>query len=266
VILHFQQFITRNKTSPTSAQKAPIPKLADSPSQVRLWYAPSACPYTLRLGQLVTVWTPHISAATSPSSALAPSSAPLFASIFPARDRTCHFMAQTHSDPGSQYRRPLKGYGAAGRSGQGGMPGRVTLHGLLNGGWEVGGVRVLVCVKSIGMRRSWRGTACCDVEVFDDTATASLSLWGDVCVGSVEGWKVSGTVLLLTNPGVKVERGGGKLTISKDTFVDVDPECRDAAWLKGYAERMQKRDCVNLAFPEGGESEPCGLSRCEVSC
>src|SRR6185436_10930102 len=95
-------------------------------------------PYSLRLGQLVTIWTPHFSSAPTPS--LAPSTTPLFTSIFPERDRTCHFMAHTHSDTGTQYRRPLNCYHTGEHKEQDGMPGLVTLHGLLNGGWEVGGV------------------------------------------------------------------------------------------------------------------------------
>lgn len=111
--------------------------------QARLWYANKD--YNLRLGHLVTVWTPHIS--HSETGQLAPSSAPLFASIFPERDRSCHFMVHEHSDEGVQCKTPL-GY----KEGQP-LAGLMTLKNFVEGGYEITDGKILVCIKSIGPRK-----------------------------------------------------------------------------------------------------------------
>ena len=68
-------------------------------------------------------------------------------SIFPERDHSCYFMVQENSDEGVLCKTPL-GY----RDGKQ-MDGLITLKNYIAGGHEVGGVRVLVCVKSIGGRK-----------------------------------------------------------------------------------------------------------------
>ena len=89
-----------------------------------------------------------------------------------------------------------------------------------------------------------------EVNVFDDTADAKLTLWGSVCSSSVC-WKASYTILLITRPGLY---SGGKplLLLNNDTYVDVDPLMTDAYWLRGHAQRLTKREHVNQPFPEGG--------------
>ena len=111
--------------------------------QVRLWYA--NIEYKFRLGHLISVWTPHIS--HGETGALAPSSAPLFTSIFPERDRSCHLMIHENSDEGVQYKKPL-GY----KEGQP-LPGLMTLRNFIDGGYDVADGRILVCVRSIGARK-----------------------------------------------------------------------------------------------------------------
>jgi hypothetical protein len=101
--------------------------------------------YMLRLGQLISVWTPHIS--SGENGTLAPSSAPLFTSVFPERDRNCHLMVHEHSDEGVLCKTPI-GY----RRGQP-LPGLMTLQNFVNGGYDVADGRILVCVKSIGARK-----------------------------------------------------------------------------------------------------------------
>ena len=87
--------------------------------------------------------------------------------------------------------------------------------------------------------------------VFDDTQEATLTLWGCLAA-SANSWKPSYTILLLSNPG---SRSGYRPTmqISESTHVEVDPCMADAYWLRGYAQRLTKRDHVNQPFPENGE-------------
>lgn len=107
---------------------------------VKLWYA--KIDYKLRLGHLVSIWAPHISNAESSSIIMQDTS--LVTSIFPERDNSCYFMVQENSDEGVLCKTP-PGY----RDGKQ-LDGLITLKNYIDGGHEVPGARVLVCVKSIG--------------------------------------------------------------------------------------------------------------------
>ena len=107
---------------------------------MKLWYA--KVDYKLRLGHLVSIWAPHISNAESSSLILQDAS--LVTSIFPERDNSCYFMVQENSDEGVLCKTPL-GY----RDGKQ-LDGLITLKNYIDGGYEVPGAKVLVCVKSIG--------------------------------------------------------------------------------------------------------------------
>jgi hypothetical protein len=101
--------------------------------------------YKIRLGQLVSIWTPHIS--NGEHGTLAVAHAPLFTSIFPERDRSCHFMIQENSDEGTQARKPL--HFEEGEA----LTGLMTLKSFMDGGFEVTNVRLLVCVKGVGAKK-----------------------------------------------------------------------------------------------------------------
>ncbi|MCJ1272264.1 hypothetical protein MMC21_000050 [Puttea exsequens] len=183
---------------------------------VKLWYA--KVDYGLRLGQLVSIWTPHVSNAEAGS--LVGRDAVLVTSIFPERDNTCYFLVQEKSDEGVLCKTPL-GYRERRL-----LEGLITLRSYLEGGWEVQGVKVLVAVRSIGGRKKFttkKGTQTenVSVNVFDDTADAVLTLWGRTS-NSASHLKASHTVLLITNPSFKGDRRP-TLSLNHGTIVDVDP-------------------------------------------
>lgn len=91
-----------------------------------------------------------------------------------------------------------------------------------------------------------------DINVFDDTSEATLTLWGCVST-SAAAWKPSHTILLIFSPASTVN-GRVWLSLRRGTQVDVDPCMADADWLRGFAQRLVKRDHVNEPFPEGGET------------
>jgi len=101
--------------------------------------------YDLCLGQLVSVWAPHVS--SGEHGTLSTTNAPLFVTIFPERDRSCHFMIHKTSDKGMLCKTPL-GY----REGQQ-LASLMTLSGFLEGGYDVSDGKILVVVKSIGARK-----------------------------------------------------------------------------------------------------------------
>ncbi|KAK4993460.1 hypothetical protein LTR50_000390 [Elasticomyces elasticus] len=213
---------------------------------VRIWYA--KLNLKLRLGSLVTVWTTHVS--NGDGSTLSASSAPLFVSVFPERDRSSYFMIHENSDDGILCKSPL-GY----RESQS-LGGLMTLKNFVNGGFDVSEARILVIVKSIGARKritNRKGTTSevISVGIFDDTEEATLTLWGAV-TESAAPWKPSSTVLLITNPGWKIGRKT-HVSLTANTYVDVDPCMLDADWLRKFADRMTKREHVCQPFPDRGQ-------------
>ena len=74
----------------------------------------------------------------------------LFISIFPEGDQSCYFQVHeegTDIDEHAVCRTPL-GY----REGKA-LPGLMTLKNFVEGGFEIVGCKVLVCVKSIGSKK-----------------------------------------------------------------------------------------------------------------
>ena len=151
----------------------------------------------------------------------------------------------------------------------------MTLKSFIEGCHELADGKILVCVKSVGGRKKCEDYVAsmreggylwltdfivttkegieaekADVNVFDDTADAKLTLWGAHCSSSAY-WKPSYTILLITRPGFSSD-GKQELTLLNDTYVDVDPCMTDAYWLRGHAQRLTKREHVNQPYPESG--------------
>lgn len=99
---------------------------------------------------------------------------------------------------------------------------------------------------------------CVNINIFDDTADASLTLWGDA-TASATPWKPSQTVLLLTNPGWRIDRRAW-ISLTANTLVDVNPCISDADWLRKFAQRLTRRECVQPAWPAKGTSTGKGPS------
>ena len=210
---------------------------------MKLWYA--KVDYFLRLGLLVSIWTPHISHLDPEPGSLTVRHPSLVTSIFPERDNTCYILVQEKSDEGVMCKTPL-GYRDSSQ-----LDGLITLKSFIEGGHELADGKILVCVKSIGARKKCEDHPAppkrheyskltefpvvtkkgkeaekVDVNVFDDTADAKLTLWGPLC-SSPAYWKTSSTVLLITRPGF-YGVGRALLSLTNDTYVDVDPCMTDA--------------------------------------
>jgi len=123
-----------------------------------------------------------------------------------------------------------------------------------------------------------------NLQVQDDTADATLGLWGtnassplnralsdenstnSEAVRARQGWKVGETVLLLQATGCKLGRTVSRcrstlsahtdsaqtyLSLTASTILDVDPKMPDADWLRRWSLRQRSREALNLPFPEG---------------
>lgn len=154
---------------------------------------------------------------------------------------------------------------------------------FIEGGYEITDGKILICVKSIGPRKKCMPlrpaplgpctTMICessllslhtvttkkgvptekvDLGVFDDTAEATLTLWGSA-TASAAAWKVSHTILLITEPGWRIDKKAW-ISLTSSTQVDVDPAIPDTEWLRRFAQRLTRREHINPPFPEGGAS------------
>nr|POE80954.1 hypothetical protein CFP56_57028 [Quercus suber] len=78
---------------------------------------------------------------------LSSATAPLFASLFPERDRTCHLKIHDNSGDGEMCRKPL------GLQKHEPLDGLMTLRNFAEGGCDVIGAKVVVVVKAVGAKK-----------------------------------------------------------------------------------------------------------------
>ena len=119
------------------------------------------------------------------------------------------------------------------------------------------------------MRKDNSTTENVNLRVHDDTAEATLGLWGTCAFSpfggpfkqaagdadadsstSSRGWFPGETVLLIQAPGWKIDRST-YLNITGATIVDVNPAIPDTDWLRRWALRQKSREAINPSFPEG---------------
>jgi len=119
----------------------------------------------------------------------------------------------------------------------------------------VKGAKILVCVKSVGAKRKITkktGGECelLEVILFDHTSEVKMTVW-DNMIESAKEWQPGRTILLISNPGYKVEyQGKGSVGIIRQTMIEIEPDFPDAEWLKKYAVGLTKKESICLEFPE----------------
>lgn len=173
------------------------------------------------------------------------------ANMFPGRVTSDHVMIHTSPASADLYHIPLD------YSKDVDLPGLMSVDSWLKGGYDgVKGVKLLVCVKSIGATRKLKvvktGNECeiMDVIVFDDTAEVRMTFWNEL-IESAREWVPGVTVLLVSNPGYKLGYGNkGCVSILFSTMIDVEPRFDGAEWLRRYAAAQRTRESVVLEVPE----------------
>lgn len=212
------------------------------------------------LGQLITVWATYV--CEPPSTHEAVPFVLNCTSINPdAGTQQFLRIERETSETEAQYRLPLDS--AVPGTQPKCLPGLVTLGAYLRTGHdEVRGLRILVCIRSIGNRKrvhtSSRDTdiELREVTVYDHTASCTLTLW-ESQIDSAVGWQVSKTILLISSPkwrpavstGRQASKASGSLSIGRTTLVDVDPDFPDACWLRNWVKAHIKRDSICMPFP-----------------
>jgi hypothetical protein len=204
-------------------------------------------PYTLKLGLLLTIWTPYIGAVVNNNAYIIPN-APNTTSIFPGREGSVHIVIHQNGDIGVTCRIPL-GYKKSQP-----LPGIMNIKQYIDGGYEIKDNRLLVCVKSIGPRRkitNKKGVVLdlTEVTLFDESGELILKLWGEQGT-SARNWRPSGTILLISNPIFRNEARGCSLGLSHATMVDIDPDFPDVDYIRNYAANLHKKESVDQTFPE----------------
>ncbi|GAB7342995.1 hypothetical protein MBLNU457_g1091t2 [Dothideomycetes sp. NU457] len=205
---------------------------------VRLWYIQP--PTDLHLGQLVTLWTAHVSSFESGNMPSATLSTALCVTLFPARDRSSHLEVNENKEDCALYRLPLDWTDETGPL--------MSLRDFLAGDHETRDAKILVIVKSIGSRKQGTQTHIVQLGVFDNTQEATLSLF-DAASTSATSFQPSHTVLLLTAIGCN--SSGAKPTIycNASTLIDVDPSIPETSYLRRLASRATKRSPIDPPFP-----------------
>ncbi|KAI9799763.1 MAG: hypothetical protein M1833_003882 [Piccolia ochrophora] len=207
---------------------------------VKIWYA-IARP-VLRLGQLCTLWTVFVS--IEDASAMTPS-AFLVSSIFPEADSSGNFTI-VEPDDGELCKDPI-GY----TSGEI-LPRLISLMDFGRVGHEIVDCILLVCVKSVSVRKKCTNRFSqtrdkIEVVVFDDTAEATLLLWG-LPAASASDWRSTLTTLLITDPSLKAS-DPLSISVTAGSLFDVDPQMTEATGLRKLAQSMMVKERVNAAFP-----------------
>ena len=215
--------------------------------KIKLYF--SKDPYPLKLGHLLTVWTLFISDAPKADTTVI-SGVINYANLFPGRVTSDHIMIHTTSSTSSLCRTPLS-Y----RHGQA-IQGLMTVASYLSGGHDgVVDAKLLVCVKSIGARKkisTKSGKECelADLWLFDHTGEVKWTVWNET-IDSVKEWEPGKTVLLLSNPGYRLDYSQkGTVGVHSSTMIDVDPQFPDSEWLRRHAAGMTRTESVALEFPE----------------
>ncbi len=85
------------------------------------------------------------------------------------------------------------------------------------------------------------------VGIFDETAEGFLTLYGPASA-SASPWIPSRTVLLIAKPGWRIDRTV-KLSLNANTQLHIDPDLADARYVQALAQRLDKKEHVNPAFP-----------------
>jgi hypothetical protein len=226
--------------------------------KVKLHYA-NPSEHCLTLGQRVTIYSTYIADSTKAETGYIPF-VTCATTIYPGRNGATHIifhLDSPSSNDANLCRAPL---GLNSRQGSG-LPGLMTLKSFLSSGYDMGDGSILVCVRSIGPRKTIRprkreGTVdLVEVGIFDDTASTTLKLWGDF-VFSAKSFVPNQTIILVSSPNCRgpdqstSNPSSPDVSVGYSTLVQVEPSFAEADWLRKKIRDMSKKEGI-LIFPEG---------------
>ncbi|KAI0535413.1 hypothetical protein GGR58DRAFT_529488 [Xylaria digitata] len=215
----------------------------------------AAIAYQPLLGQRVTLWATAISAGNQAEIGHIPLCS-VATTLYPGRNGATHI--QFHVDnAGSEEGRSLRHPLEASVERINHLPGLMTLKSFLASGYDTGTGKILVCVRSVGPRRSIASKKreatldLVEVGIYDDTANCVLKLWQDK-IPSVKSWIPNQTILLISQPWCGLNdrtNRRAEVGIGYSSMVEIDPDYPEATWLRGKIQDMAKRESVIIPFP-----------------
>ncbi|XDG04115.1 hypothetical protein ABKA04_003730 [Annulohypoxylon sp. FPYF3050] len=220
-------------------------------SKVKVFYFKES-DYQLLLGQRVSIWATYIADSTGASSGNIPFCFST-TTLYPGRNGATHIIVH-NDDPGSEGYRIMRCPLECNLKEYEYLPALMTLKSFLSTGYDLGEGKILVCVRSVGPRRTvqskktQRTHDMVEVGVFDDTATCVLKLWGGK-IPSAKTWIPNQTILLISKPTYKDTGTSPELGIGFSSMVDVNPEFPDVDWLRNKVNSMTKKQSIFIPFP-----------------
>ncbi|KAI1357892.1 hypothetical protein F5Y08DRAFT_346271 [Xylaria arbuscula] len=222
---------------------------------VKMYYAGSSSEYQPLLGQRLSVWATAISAGNQAEIGHIPFCS-VATTIYPGRNGATHIefhLDEAGSEEDLSLRSPLD----MDVRPDGHFPGLLTLKSYLSGGYEIGAAKVLVCVRSVGPRRTVASRKreahynLIEVGVYDDTASIVLKIWQEK-IPSAKLWVPNQTVLLISQPTCSLADGTNcraEIGLGYSSMVDVDPDYSEARWLRAKIRDMAKKGSIIIPYP-----------------
>lgn len=174
--------------------------------------------------------------------------------MYPGRAGTTHINFHKFTDHVDLYRNPLGMRDGVASE----LPGLMTLQAFLSSGYEYEDGKILVCVRSVGLRRTVLSKVrevqlrFVEVGIFDHTAGIMLTLWGDQGPSAAP-WVPNKTLLLITAPMYSHAKDDGRqparLSLQRKTIVEVDPTFERARWLRSTIKRKREKEAFFIHFP-----------------
>ncbi len=239
--------------APTTAIITPAFTVFSCCFQIKMYC--NSCEYQPLLGQRITVWATAISAGNQAEIGHIPFCS-IATTIYLGRNGATHI--EFHVDEaGSAEDNSLHCPLELNCKRQDHLPGLMTLKSFLSGGYELGTGKILVCVRSVGPRRSVASKkreaslSLIEVGIYDDTAHCVLKLWQEK-IPSAKSWVPNQTVLLVSQPSCSLNDGANRhaeIGIGYSSMVDINPDYPEARWLRKKIQEMAKRESVIIPYP-----------------
>lgn len=228
-------------------------------TQVRMLY-PKPCNLNLIFGHRVTMYTAYITDFTGSEPGYL-SHVDYCTTICPARSNATHI--DFHQDtPGSEQEAAFRIPPSLHLQSANGHPGLMSLESFLSSGFDVGEGEILVCVRSVRpqttfqRRRRETTVDLAEIDVFDDSTTSVLKLWGDHAA-SAKSFVPNQTLLLISQPTCHAgatrgarEQDASELSVGYHSMIYVDPDTPQSRWMRSKITELSRKHSIVTKVPE----------------
>ncbi|KAK9426161.1 hypothetical protein SUNI508_12522 [Seiridium unicorne] len=228
------------------------------PSGALLFYL-KPCDFNLIFGQRITIYTTYIAHPTKAETGYI-SYVNHCSTIYLGRNGATHIIFHRDlplSDGDYAYRYQLGLH----QQHDGGHTDLMSLKSFLSSGFDMGEGKILVCVRSVGPRKTIQPRRregpldLVEVGICDETATSVLKLWGDH-VPTSKSFVPNHTILLISHPICKTagqqvgkSQSSTEVSIGYSSMVHLNPIFAEAAWLRKKITDISKKESVLVSFP-----------------